>query len=99
MNNLLKLIRQYHGLKQVEVAKLTGMSQAEVSQKELGVKNISVDNLYSYARAFSMDVSAMFYILEHLDDIRLHESMNGVFSINSVEFARWINRPKIAMEV
>lgn len=95
INDIIKLIRKFHGLKLIEMADMIGLSNSHLSLLENGGRNVSVDLLNIYSRTFGIDVSAMFYLLEHLDDSKMHEKVPGVFSAKSIHFFKWVHQSKI----
>jgi transcriptional regulator with XRE-family HTH domain len=61
----LKLLRQYHRLSQVELAKKIGLSRSFVSELESDSgKNPSVDVLERYASFFGMPMSSLLLFAE-----------------------------------
>lgn len=68
LNRALKLLRTYHQLKQVDLAKRLGISNSYLSEIETGVKMPAVDLLEKYAEIFKMPVSSILLFSEKMSD-------------------------------
>lgn len=64
LNRALKLLRAYHQLKQVELAKRLNISSSYLSELESGDKAPSLDILSKYAEIFKMPVSSILLFSE-----------------------------------
>jgi transcriptional regulator with XRE-family HTH domain len=64
LNRALKLLRTYHQLKQIELAKRLGVSNSYLSEIETGLKSPGVDLLEKYAEVFKMPVSSIMLFSE-----------------------------------
>jgi len=63
----LKLIRQYHRLSQVDLAKKIDLSKSFISELESGSKKASIDVLEKYASFFRIPVSSLLLFAEKTD--------------------------------
>lgn len=95
INNILKLLRKYRNMTLDELSLSLGLSVSHLSLIENDKRSVSLGILYKYARYFGVDVSAMFYILEHVYNSKVFEDMEALFSKQSVEFAKWVHSPKV----
>jgi transcriptional regulator with XRE-family HTH domain len=68
LNRALKLLRTYHQLKQIELAKRLGISNSYLSEIETGLKSPGVDLLEKYAEIFKMPVSSIMLFSEKMSD-------------------------------
>ncbi|MGE3622345.1 MAG: helix-turn-helix domain-containing protein [Bdellovibrionales bacterium] len=69
LNEALKVIRQFHGLKLVELADQLKVSKSYLSQIETGQRpNISIDLLNKYSERFKIPVSSILFFSETLKD-------------------------------
>lgn len=62
----LRLLRTYHQLKQVEMARLLGISNSYLSELEKGEKTPSLQILQKYAETFKMPVSSILLFSERI---------------------------------
>ncbi len=67
LNRALKLLRTYHQLTQVELAKRLGISNSYLSEIETGGKTPGIDLLEKYAELFKMPVSSILLFSEKMD--------------------------------
>lgn len=67
LNRALKLLRTYHQLKQIELAKRLGVSNSYLSEIETGLKTPGIDLLEKYADVFKMPVSSIVLFSEKMD--------------------------------
>lgn len=70
LNRALKLLRTYHQLKQIELAKRLGVSNSYLSEIETGLKTPGVDLLEKYAEVFKMPVSSIMLFSETMNSER-----------------------------
>lgn len=66
LHRALRLLRVYHQLKQVELAKRLGISNSYLSEIETGGKTPSVDLLDKYAEVFKMPASSILLFSESM---------------------------------
>ena len=64
LNAALRLLREYHGLKQVEAAERLGFRKSVVSELESGTRPASLDVLSRYAESFKMPLSSVMLLAE-----------------------------------
>lgn len=67
LNRALKLLRTYHQLTQVELAKRLGISNSYLSELEKGDKTPGLELLDRYAEVFKMPVSSILLFSESID--------------------------------
>lgn len=67
LNAALRLLREYHGLKQVEAAERLGFKKSVISELESGTRPASLDVLNRYAQSFKMPLSSVMLLAELQD--------------------------------
>ena len=67
LNRALKLIRTFHQLSQVELAKRLGISNSYLSEIESGSKSPGLDLLNQYAVIFKIPLSSIMLFSEQLE--------------------------------
>ena len=70
LNRALRLLRTYHQLTQIDLAKLLGISNSYLSEIESGEKSPSLDLLEKYAILFKMPVSSILLFSESIKQER-----------------------------
>lgn len=64
LNRALKLTREFHRMKQSELAKKLGISNSYLSEIESGKKTVAVDLLEAYSRTFNIPASTFLIFVE-----------------------------------
>lgn len=67
LHRALKLLRTFHQLSQVELAKRLGISNSYLSEIESGRKSPSVDLLDQYSEIFKLPLSSILLFSEQLE--------------------------------
>lgn len=67
INQALKKIREFHNMKQNELANSIGISNSYLSEIESGKKSPSLDLLQKYSDLFDIPVSSLIYFSEELN--------------------------------
>ncbi len=67
LNRALRLLRTYHQLTQVELAKRLGISNSYLSEIESGDKSPPIELLGKYSDIFKMPTSSILLLSESLD--------------------------------
>lgn len=67
LRKALRLIRIFHDMKQVELAKKLGISNSHLSEIESGKKEPTVALLSEYARVFKLPTSSILFFSENLE--------------------------------
>lgn len=67
INKALRMAREFHHMKQIELASQLGISTSYLSEIEAGKKPASVELLESYGRVFKVPPSTFLLFKEHLD--------------------------------
>lgn len=68
LHRALRLLRTYHQLKQIELAKRLGISNSYLSEIESGEKSPGMDLLSKYAQVFNMPTSSILLFSESIED-------------------------------
>tara|TARA_R110001583_G_scaffold139036_1_gene291091 strand:- start:1267 stop:1575 length:309 start_codon:yes stop_codon:yes gene_type:complete len=66
INRALKVIRQFHEMKQVELAEKLDISKSYLSEIESGKKPISLELLNKYSNTFEIPVSSLIFFSENI---------------------------------
>jgi len=92
LNRALKLLRTYHQLKQVELAKRLGVSNSYLSEIETGAKMPGVDLLEKYAKIFKMPVSSIMLFSERMsDEKKTGEKLRVAAADKILRLLEWID--------
>jgi transcriptional regulator with XRE-family HTH domain len=67
INKALRMAREFHHMKQVELAKHLSISTSYLSEIESGKKPPSIEILEAYGRVFSIPASTFLLFKEHAD--------------------------------
>lgn len=67
INQALKKIREFHNMKQYELANTIGISNSYLSEIESGKKSPSLELLKKYSEVFDIPVSSLIYFSEELE--------------------------------
>lgn len=70
LNRALRLLRTYHQLTQVELAKRLGISNSYLSELESGDKSPGLELLDKYSEFFKMPVSSILLFSESMSETR-----------------------------
>lgn len=100
INKALKVIRQYHKFKQVELSEELGISKSYLSEIESGKKTVSLDILEKYSSVFDIPVSSLLFFSENMEnDKGIPKKFRTVFANKIVQIMEWVvekNAPKKA---
>lgn len=90
INKALKLIRQFHKIKQSELADKFSMSKSYLSEIESGKKPVSFELLEKYSVEFNIPVSSLVFFSESLSEKKgVSEKFRSVFSGKILEIMEW----------
>lgn len=64
INRALRLIRQFHKLKQTELAEKLGISKSYLCEIETGKKPVSFDTIERYSKIFDIPTSSLVFFSE-----------------------------------
>lgn len=91
INKALKVIRQYHKLKQVELADKLSISKSYLSEIESGKKPVGYDLLEKYSEIFEIKTSSLVFFSESLDSKnKLSERFRSVFAGKIIKIMEWV---------
>lgn len=66
INKALRIIRQYHEYKQIDLAKEIGISKSYLSEIESGKKPVTLELLNKYSVLFDIPVSSLVFFSENI---------------------------------
>lgn len=90
LNRALKLVRVYHNLTQLEVARRTGLSKSYVSEIESARKKVSIEILNKYSEAFDIPASSLMLFAEHSEDKRFSEDVRVYIANKTLKMLDWM---------
>ncbi|RUR20071.1 XRE family transcriptional regulator [Legionella sp. km535] len=91
INRALKIIRQFHGFTQIELARKLDLSKSYLSEIEAGKKNISFELLEKYSIIFDIPVSSLVFFSEHLDETStVPERFRIVVADKLIRLMEWV---------
>lgn len=90
INKALKIIRQFHELKQVELATQLGISKSYLSEIESGKKPTSLELLNKYSEIFDIPVSSLVFFSENLGKSKLSSNkFKNVVASKIINVMEW----------
>lgn len=88
INRVLKLLRQYHRMTQVELADRLGISKSFLSELEAAKKTPSLELIERYAREFRIAPSTLLVMSERLGGAPESESKARAEKL--IQFLEWV---------
>lgn len=90
INKALKIIRQFHNLKQSELAGKIQISKSYLSELESGKKPVSLDILEKYSKHFEIPVSSLVFFSENMSKNKtIPEKFRTVFAGKILNIMEW----------
>lgn len=86
----LKLIRQYHNVKQSDLASQIGISSSYLSEIESGKKEATLELIRKYSEFFNIPMSSLMFFDENLKDDSLAEKFRLSFSSKIKQIMEWV---------
>lgn len=86
----LKLIRQYHNVKQSELASKISISNSYLSEVESGKKEVTIDLLKKYSEFFNLPMSSLMLFSENLEDNSIAEKFRVGFASKIKQIMEWV---------
>ena len=86
----LKLIRQFHNVKQGQLAIEIGISNSYLSEIESGKKEVTLDLLKKYADYFNIPMSSLMLFAEKLEDNSIAERFRVGFAAKIKQIMEWV---------
>lgn len=90
INRALRVIRQFHGLKQVDLADELNISKSYLSEIESGKKAVSMDILERYSKTFDIPVSSLVFFSENIKSKSVPERFRHVFAGKIISIMEWL---------
>lgn len=99
LNRALRLLRTYHQLSQLELAKKLGLSNSYLSEIETGLKAPSIDILQKYSELFRMPVSSIMLFAEEMESGRKFGSKLRIASADKIlKLLEWLEQREVVSE-
>lgn len=90
INKALKLTRQFHSLKQIELAEKLGISKSYLSEIESGKKPVSYELLEKYSDIFEIKTSSLVFFSESLNSKdKLSERFRSALAGKIIDIMEW----------
>lgn len=91
IHKALKVIRQFHSIKQIELAEKFNISKSYLSEIEAGKKPVSMDLLEKYSKNFDIPVSSLVFFSESIGkEGQIPEKFKRVFASKIIEIMEWL---------
>lgn len=92
IHKALKVIRQFHGITQVELANNLGISKSHLSEIESGKKTVTLNLLEAYSKKFDIPVSSLVFFSESIgDEGKIPKKIRLAFTGKIIELMEWLN--------
>lgn len=91
LNRALKLLRTFHQLSQVELAKRLGLSNSYLSELESGTKSPSVEVLGQYSVVFKLPLSSILLFSEQLESATLGNKLKVKAADKVLKLLEWVS--------
>lgn len=94
LNQALRYLRRYHGMKQQDLAVKLGISNNYLSEIESGTKAhvITVELLSKYAEIFKVPASTLMLFSEQLDSGKRSEKLRVSMAAKVLKMLDWIDQ-------
>lgn len=90
IHKALKLIRQFHSVKQVDLARKFEISKSYLSEIESGKKTVSFELLEKYSAEFDISTASLVFFSESVSKKKsIPEKFRLVFSGKILELMEW----------
>jgi transcriptional regulator with XRE-family HTH domain len=86
----LKLIRQFHNIKQGQLANSISVSNSYLSEIESGKKEVTLDLLKKYSDYFNIPMSSLMLFSEKLEDNSIAERFRIRFTSRIKQIMEWV---------
>ncbi|QXE92553.1 helix-turn-helix domain-containing protein [Geomonas subterranea] len=86
----LKLIRQYHNIKQGHLASDLGVSNSYLSEIETGKKEVTIELLNKYSKFFNIPMSSLMLFSENLEDNTISGRFRLSFASKLKQIMEWV---------
>ena len=90
LNRALKLLRTFHQLSQVELAKRLGLSNSYLSELESGIKSPSVEVLGQYSAIFKLPLSSILLFSEQLENATSGNKLRVKAADKVLKLLEWV---------
>ncbi|MFI4947239.1 MAG: helix-turn-helix transcriptional regulator [Alphaproteobacteria bacterium] len=90
LNRALRLVRVYHDLSQVDLARRLGLSKSYVSEIESGRKKAGLDLLERYSKEFKIPASSLLLFAEHAGGANSSPDLRSYVAEKTLKMLDWI---------
>lgn len=91
IHRALRLIRQFHEVKQVDLASDLGISKSYLSEIESGKKTVSYELILRYSERFDISASSLVFFAEAVaNDKKLSQKIRATASGKILDMIQWM---------
>lgn len=91
INKALKVIRQFHKMKQTELSTELRLSKSYISEIESGKKPVSLEILQRYSDYFDIPVSSLMFFSESIEKKgKVSERFRETFAKKVIDIMEWV---------
>ena len=90
ISRALRLVRNFHRLKQTDLADKLKISNSYLSEIESGVKSPSIDLLEKYSKIFGIPVSTLLLFSERLNERKFSERVRVQAGDKVLRMLEWV---------
>ena len=90
LNEALRLVRVFHDLNKTEAANRVGLSKSYISELERGDKNVTLEVLNKYAKAFNIPVSSLMLFAERVGERAPADTVRHFIAEKTLKMLEWI---------
>jgi len=100
INRAIKVIRQFHNVKQVVLAKELEISKSYLSELESGKKPVNLEVLQKYSSRFDIPVSSLLFFSENMTaNKKVSEQFKAVFADKILKVMEWFSEQNESKEI
>ena len=90
LGEALRLVRSFHDLSQIDLARQLNISRSYLSEVESGKKTPSLDLLDSYGKVFQIPISYLLLFCETLEEGEASSKVRSVATEKAIRVLSWI---------
>lgn len=91
LNDALKQIREFHQIRQVDMAERLGISKSHLSGIENNNKSVSMGLLHKYAEVFNVPASSLLMFAENFEAAKKSDKLRLKCANKIVKVMEWIS--------
>jgi transcriptional regulator with XRE-family HTH domain len=99
IHRALRVIRQFHDIKQTDLADQLQISKSYLSEIESGKKAISMELLEKYSKVFDIPVSSLVFFSENIKSKTIPEKFRSAFAGKIITIMEWLTAQNESKEI